>query len=249
MANRILHLGVMIQEKETNHINRELYLMSKPEGMNGWTEEHYAKQRIKAAINYDANMEYFRQIDIDEFGRCLEKMCKKHSFEECFDLKHLNGVSGLYILVLDEFKQVYIGKSNDIKKRIQQHWNDKKSLERLIYGDICSSILPIDAFGALDTTRVFYMKSGGFRMGLLEEKIVGDFDVRFTLNRTAGGIGSHATYTDDKMSSQLAIVANRKKRCLIEYMDMDAFRDFIKLSGDETKDFYFSRYPILQELL
>ena len=63
MANRISHLGVMIQEKTTNHINKELYLLAKPEGMSGWKEEHYAMQRIKAGINFDANMEYFKKLD------------------------------------------------------------------------------------------------------------------------------------------------------------------------------------------
>lgn len=71
----IEHLGVNIQEKESNYINKEIYLSAKPEGM----------------------------------------------------------------MVLDYYKQVYIGISNNIKKRIMSHWNGKKSLERLIFENIFES--------------------------------------------------------------------------------------------------------------
>ena len=40
----ITHLGINIKDKPSNHINKELYLSAKPEGLPGWTEDHYAKQ-------------------------------------------------------------------------------------------------------------------------------------------------------------------------------------------------------------
>ena len=43
-----------------------------------------------------------------------------------------------------------------MKKRILGHWNRQKEFDHLICGKIEESILSIDSFGALDTTRIFY---------------------------------------------------------------------------------------------
>ena len=51
---------------------------------------------------------------------------------------------------------MYIGISNDIKKRILTHWGSKKDFDRLLFGKKENSVLSIDSFGALDTTRIFY---------------------------------------------------------------------------------------------
>ncbi len=59
------------------------------------------------------------------------------------------------MLVLDEYKQVYIGQSTDIKSRILHHRSKKKPFDRLIFGSVENSILSIDSFGALDTTRIY----------------------------------------------------------------------------------------------
>lgn len=249
MTNRIMHFGIEIKNKSTNNISRDKYLLAKPEGMTGWTEEHYEKQRIKAAINFDANMKYFAQLDKKEFNKYLQKMCKKYKFVECLDINLVKELSGLYIMVLDNYKQFYIGKSSDIKKRIQQHWNKKKSLERLVFGDMCNSILSIDSFGALDTTRIFYKECRSSDLDVLEEKLVNIFDTKYMLNRTSGGIGSSVTYTDDLVSTQIAVLAGKKKRCLIDYVDMEATRNFFEQSGENEKLYYISKYPNLKEFV
>lgn len=237
----IVHFGINIKEKESNHINKNTYLSAKPEGMQGWTDKHYAKQIVKADINYDANMAYFNSLDYDEFLNYLEKQCKKFKFIECFDLKELACVEGIYMMVLDNYKQVYIGISQDIKKRIQQHWSKKKSLERLIFGDICNSVLSIDSFGALDTTRIFYIKTSSLYS--YEEKIVNKFDSRYTLNRTSGGIGSSETHTDTENSALLAVMANQRKKLLTPFIDINKLKSIVP----EDFDYYLKRYPELKE--
>jgi len=127
---RITHFGIMIQDKPSNHIDKAFYLSAKPEGMSGWTESHYTKQIAKADLNYDLNMAYFKSLDFDEFNSYIMQKCKKHKFVECFNLNELDNKTGVYMLILDDFKQVYIGQSDNIKRRIISHWNKRKSLER-----------------------------------------------------------------------------------------------------------------------
>jgi hypothetical protein len=240
----ILHFGIKIQEKPSNHINKELYLSAKPEEMRGWTDEHYAKQRLKADLNFDLNMAYFKTLDLNEFNGYLLQQCKKHKFVECSDLNALDNMTGVYMLVLDNYRQVYIGVSDNIKRRIMSHWNGRKSLERLIFGDVCSSILSIDSFGALDTTRIFYIETHS--MYKTEEKIVRLFDSRYMLNRTAGGIGSAETDTDGEMIAKLSVVANKKRRNLIDFLDIMRLRAAV--SENDFK-YYLKRYPELSRKL
>ena len=236
----ILHFGIRIQEKTSNHINKELYLSAKPEGMRGWTEEHYVKQRAKADLNFDLNMAYFKSLDFNEFNDYLLQQCKKHKFVECRDLNTLDNMIGIYMLVLDSYKQVYIGQSNNIKRRIMSHWNSRESLERLIYCDICSSILPVDSFGALDTTRIFYIET--HTPYISEEKIVSLFDSRYLLNRTAGGIGSPETNTDSELMAKLSIIANLKRRNLVDFLDVKKLQSVV--SENDFKS-YLLKYPEL----
>lgn len=146
------------------------------------------------------------------------------------------------MLVLDQYKQVYIGISGDIKKRIQSHWRGRKSLERLIFGDVCSSGLSIDSFGPLDTTRIFYIKSHSIYR--LESKIVHAFNPVYMLNRTAGGIGSWETDTDSPAMIATAVLANRKEKKLAPYVDIDLLRRAV---SEADFAYYLRRYPELKE--
>ena len=172
--------------------------------------------------------------------RQILQQCKKHKFIECFDLSSLDCVTGVYMLVLDKYKQVYIGISDNIKRRIINHWNGKKSLERLIFGDVCNSILPVDSFGALDTTRIFYIKT--YSTYRTEEKIIRLFDSRYMLNRTAGGIGSTETNTDGEMIAKLSVIANKKRRNLIDFLDVRRLQAVVS-EGDFK--YYLKKYPEL----
>lgn len=236
----ITHFGVKIKEKESNHISKAVYLAAKPEGMEHWEEEDYTNQRKRADINYDLNMEYFKSLDERDFSNYILKQCKKYKMTECINLNEVAGVAGIYMLVLDKYKQVYIGLSDDIKKRVMQHWRNQKSLERLIFGDICNSVISIDSFGAFDTTRIFYIKT--YSQYTLEERILKSFDTRYTLNRTAGGIGSVDTYTGDQASAVLAVSANRRGKNLIQFVDIDRLKETV---SEKSFEYYLERYPEL----
>lgn len=172
-----------------------------------WVEEHY---RI-CMENFDLNMQFFSSLDKSDFQKKLSHLQKKNRLKEIFDLKEVSGIEGIYILVLDEYKQIYIGESKDIKKRILSHWSKIKEFDRLIFGNVESSVLSIDSFGALDTTRIFY-KPVSWRENIdkIEERLVDDFDKKYLLNRVAGGLNAE----EDKEVRNLSLLASRQNRKL-----------------------------------
>ena len=239
-----IHFGIKVLDKPRNHINKECYLAAKPEHMPGWTEEHYSMQIQRASLNYDMNMQFFETLDAAHFTSHIEKQIKKFKMKECFDLNILDGVEGLYMLVLDAYKQAYIGISGNIKKRILSHWRSWKSLERLIFGDICNSVLSIDSFGPLDTTRIFYIESASTYT--LENRVLKAFDPVYILNRTAGGIGSFETNTDTQSSALIAVAAHRKGKNLVPFADVYKIKEVVP---ETDFKYYLSRYPELRKKL
>ena len=213
--------------------------------MPGWQEEDYKVQVKRASLNFDINMLYFDSLDYEEFQRYLIQKCKKYRLKECLNINELDGVGGLYMLVLDKYKQVYIGVSNNIKKRIKSHWNSRKSLERLIFGDICTSTLSIDSFGAMDTTRVFYYQLERMIESLrIEYEILDDFDLRYTLNRTAGGIGRDTDSIEmfGQPYIEIEVIANMRKKAMASFCDVNQLRGVVSQADFE---WYLQRYPEL----
>lgn len=157
-------------------------------------EEHYTDEYVNShyddcMYNYDLNMNFFKKLDPEVFNKKLDRLVKKYKLKEVNDLNSLVA-SGVYIMVLDEYKQVYIGISQDIKTRIINHWRAKKEFDRLIFGSRDKSVLSIDSFGALDTTRIFVKEVEIYHLDDMEEKIVADFDEDYSLNRIRGGLNS-----------------------------------------------------------
>ena len=155
-------------------------------------------------------------------SKYIDEFMKKNKFIEVKDLKNYIGKKGIYVLILDEYKQAYLGLTDrGIKERIKDHWNAKKEPERLIFGQAFNSILSIDSFGALDTTRIFVKLDGPLYE--IEYKLVDEFDKRYLLNRTIGGIGSVYTYSDDKYSALAAVMGNSKRRDYTPFINEDEF--------------------------
>lgn len=171
-----------------------------------WAESHY----IDCMENFELNMRYFDSLKRDDFYKYLCSFRNNNRLKEIFDLRDVQGVEGIYFLVLDEYKQVYIGKSRDIKKRILRHWSSKKEFSQLLFGSVDESVLSIDAFGALDTTRILYKKVAEQRIDETEAKLVNSFDKKYLLNRVGGGLNSiHETEIRN-----LELLSSMKKRKL-----------------------------------
>ena len=140
----------------------------------------------KCLINFDKNMEFFKQISKDEFENSLQKLISSNqNIKQVFDLNDCKQMCGIYIIVLDEYKQVYIGQSEDIKRRIMHHWSKQKQFDRLIFGSVNDSVLSIDSFGAFDTTRIYVLKTKS--VDSFEKIAVSKFPPHLKLNRIGGG--------------------------------------------------------------
>jgi len=164
---------------------------------NTYTDQYVKQHYEKCMHNYDLNMNYFLQLNHDEFDKYLNSFVTKNKLKEIFDLKEVEQRCGVYILVLDEYNQVYIGISNNnVKERILQHWRSKKEFDRLIYGYKEQSTISIDSFGALDTTRIFFKELKWYQdINEQEENIVSRFRKKYILNRVDGGINSEKNET------------------------------------------------------
>lgn len=121
------------------------------------TDEFCRRHREMALENFDLNMAFFAQIPQASFDQALDEMLRKNKrLRPVTDLKSLDGEWGVYMLVLDEYRQAYIGQSAwDMRKRIKAHWTGTKQFDRLLWGGIEESVMSIDSFRALDTTRIF----------------------------------------------------------------------------------------------
>ena len=176
---------------------------------NEYNPKYLEKRCNDIMENFELNMEYFTHLDKSKFNKILDKFLKRNKFIECNDLNDVKEIKGIYILVLDEYKQVYIGKAENIKRRIMSHWSEKKPFCRLLFGSKENSIISIDSFGALDTTRIFYKKYRYYvDLDKIEKSLVDEFDNAYLLNRTGGGLNS-----DDYVGfNTLAVSANKKTR-------------------------------------
>ena len=137
--------------------------------------------------NYDNNMNFFQSLSKDKFNLELDGFLNiNKEFKEINNLYSVNEKSGYYIMVLDEYSQMYVGTSKNIKARIQNHWAMQMHFDRMIFGSIDDSILSINSFRAYDTTRVFvYLTSKIFDH---EDGFINQIEDKYLLNRTAGGL-------------------------------------------------------------
>lgn len=162
-----------------------------------YTEEYYIENYPKVIKNYEINMQHFKSLDKSDFLSTLSKLKdeklkikdKIYQFKECTDLSEysING-DYLYIMVLGDYKQLYIGKTSNPAKRIKQHWVGNKEFDRLIFGNINRSKISIDSFRAYDTTEVLIMDcTDGFNSWCAEEILVEKLPQKYITNRMAGG--------------------------------------------------------------
>ncbi|MDQ0825565.1 hypothetical protein QFZ60_001738 [Arthrobacter sp. B2I5] len=142
--------------------------------------------RAAALKNFDANMAFFRQLSGSGFLETITAMLEQHpTLQRVTELSVWKGVEGVYVMVLDRYMQAYVGHAGDIRARIMKHWSRTMDFDHLIFGTPESSVLPIDAFRALDTTRIFAVKTS--RRQQMEQRLVDDLPPDFLLNRVPGG--------------------------------------------------------------
>ena len=186
-----MYFGVNIREKTDGlKLTRENYIKvsTKSSLVKGVVyDDTFIKRHTESALyNYDLNMNFFRALSKKEFNKELMGFIDKDKwFTECTDLSSLHKVSGYYIMVLDEYAQAYIGRSDNIKTRIQSHWSKQQSFDRLIFGKKENSIVSIDSFRAYDTTRIYVYLTSELKGH--EDNFINSVNKKYLLNRTSGG--------------------------------------------------------------
>ena len=202
------HFGVIVREgKYGLKLSRDKYALinnknslCKFESLNSvgayldedgkfYTEE-WCKQHQKDCLeNFDLNMRFFHSLNHDDFENALQNfLSNNNQFVEIQDLNDCDGIPGYYIMVLDEYCQLYIGTSCDIKKRIRQHWSSQKSFDRLLFpmGNVKHSVMSIDCFRALDTTRIYVKRT--LSTFSTEDVYINSIPQFYLCNRIGGGI-------------------------------------------------------------
>jgi hypothetical protein len=90
-------------------------------------------------------------------------------------------------MVLDRYSQVYVGTSkSDVIKRIKAHWSKRKSFDRLLLPmwNVKNSVMSIDSFRAMDTTRIYIKQEKSFNN---EDYYINQLPKEFIMNRINGG--------------------------------------------------------------
>ncbi|MGG2027102.1 hypothetical protein AB1282_15490 [Gottfriedia sp. S16(2024)] len=106
-------------------------------------------------------------------------------FVKVTNLNDIEKVSGYYMMIFDEYNQVYIGQSTNMKKRVMSHWSTQKEFDRLIFGNKENSMLSVDSFSALDMTRLNAFKTHSLYE--FENNSINFFNPNLIINRTVGG--------------------------------------------------------------
>lgn len=189
-----VHFGKTLRAKDGGHrLTRDNYcrINTKSSFGNGrvYTDEWCQKHIKKCMINFDKNIDYFSNLNRDDFAADINNFIKNNSFfHDVKNISDCNGLSGCYVMVLDEYCQVYVGISKNIGQRIGVHWSKTKEFDRLIYGNVNTSKISIDSFRALDTTRLFIFESDNDdELVKIEDEIMDQFDPKFISNRIYGG--------------------------------------------------------------
>lgn len=156
------------------------------ESLKFYTEEWCNKHKIRALENYDLNMKFYENLNRNTFNNEVDAFLKKNKkFKNITDLKEYENKPGYYIMILDEYKQIYIGTCENIMKRVRQHWTKNKQFDRLIFGSVETSKLSIDSFRAMDTTRIYVWTTK--KTYSKENDLINQFSKKFICNRINGG--------------------------------------------------------------
>ena len=169
------------------------------------SDEFCKKYQEASLYVYDSNIRFFENLNNDDFQYHLNKIVKRYrSCNNVINLKKFKGISGIYLMVLDNYKQIYVGQSKDVCKRIVQHWKNTPRFDKLIFPSIKKSNINIDSFGALDTTRIYIKQIEKLHnLDLEEERIVEKIPQKYLINRIGGGIKLESDFDTFKVINSI----------------------------------------------
>lgn len=156
-----------------------------------YTDKWVKKTERMIMKNFDLNMKFYSLLDRNEFNRTVDFfLLRNPGFKQITDLELYHNRSGHFLLVLDDYCQVYIGKTSvSLKKSILGHWSKQMPFDRLLYpeGAVNTSTLSIGCFRAFDTTRIYIYESD-MDNDILDENFLEGIPYKFLCNRLVNGI-------------------------------------------------------------
>ena len=193
------HFGILLRKPMQDlRLRRDNYICKNKDGeyyfKDSWLKnnpERWPEHEKLCIQNFDLNMGFFSDLSRTQFEKAINALRTRYQLKEIFDLNDVEKRKGIYVMVLDEYCQIYAGKTSSvqgIKHRITTHWNKPMHFDRLLLGSPRSSPISIDSFRALDTTRIFIkLMDTEIEMDKTERNIIADTPSEFCSNRTAGG--------------------------------------------------------------
>lgn len=203
----------------------------------------------KALLNYKYSKQYFSMLSRREFNNQLKTFLEEHP--EFVEIKNIQdykpqkvafdkwvAFEGIYIMVLGKYKQIYIGQTSELTKRIKQHWgvraeNDTERIEywessyrtlksKIRYGESneYNAVMTIDSFGPLDTTQIFFLnttrdgntKEKEAERMELESEYIRSFDSKFLCNRKDEKTGKYFYREEGLAAAKAKLEAIDSKR-------------------------------------
>lgn len=191
--NTYTHFGITLNSKTTKqYITRENCVSGKINKGDSYKLSDDILEESRR--NYDYCMKYFNALSKYEFKNELDnaiETLKKENYivEQVKDLKLYKDVKGIYIMVLEKYKQIYIGQTtNSVRQRIYRHWNSEEREILDLHRDDEFAMMHINCFGALDTTKLYVIVLFNQKeINELEKRIITLFSSRFILNGAKGG--------------------------------------------------------------
>ena len=74
-----------------------------------YNNEYIRRQKEAVLENLRLNMKFYEKLDKDDFDKFLNKILKRKenkNLKEVKDLKEFLGVKGIYVMILDKYKQI-----------------------------------------------------------------------------------------------------------------------------------------------
>ena len=151
---------------------------------------YYKEQYLKYNSNIEKyvknvcnNIETLTKIDKCAFEAELNRIVEKYHFKEVNDISSYKKC--LYLVVLDEYRQFYIGKAvTSLKNRMRKHWTAKIIPFRQLWnGGFDYSRVKFDNYKIFDSTRIFVCES---IQDVINENLTEAQDKRIEVTNTFG---------------------------------------------------------------
>ena len=116
--------------------------------------------------------------DTFEFEKVIGKLKAKYKkIEVINNLDEYANKMGIYIMILKKYNTCYIGQARDVRKRIKEHWATSRAFD----------VKGIDTFKVGDTSEILYYSCTSSKIDEVEEKIIANIPMQYTLNWVKGG--------------------------------------------------------------